>query len=82
MSAKNKKQNNQLNSYARFSGIAFQMIAIIGLGTFGGIKLDEYYPNKYRAFTLIGSLGSIAIALYMVIRRVTNFSKKQESSNE
>ena len=58
------------------------MFAIIGLGTFGGIKLDESYPNKYQAFTLIGSLGSIAIALFIVIRRVTNFSKNQESSDE
>lgn len=81
MKTKNKKQNNQLNSYARFSGIAFQMIAIIGLGTFGGIKLDEIYPNDYQAYTLILSLGSIAIAIYVVIRRVTNFSKKQESSD-
>lgn len=82
MSLKNKKPNNQLNSYARFSGMAFQMIAIIGLGTYGGIKLDDAYPNKFQAFTLIGSLGSIAIALYIVIRRVTNFSKKQNPDDE
>jgi len=82
VSTKNKKQNNQLNSYARFSGIAFQMIAIIGLGTFGGIKLDEFYPNDYQAYTLILSLSSIAIAIFVVIHRVTNFSKKQESSDE
>ena len=76
------KPKNQLNSYARFSGIAFQMIAIIGLGTYGGIKLDEKYPNKFHAFTLIGSLGSIAITLFIVVRRVTNFSKKQNSLDE
>jgi len=62
--------------------MAFQMIAIIGLGVWGGIKLDEMYPNEYHAYTLILSLSSIAIALYMVIRRVTNVSKKQNSSDE
>lgn len=77
----NQKKNNPLNTYARFSGIAFQMIAIIGLGVYAGIKLDEKYPNKYRLFTLILSLSSIGIALYTVIRQVTDFTKKQENSN-
>jgi len=52
------------------------MIAIIGLGTYGGLKLDEAYPNDYHTFTLICSLLSVAIALYIVIRRATNISDK------
>lgn len=82
VSTRNKKQSNQLNSYARYSGIAFQMIAIIVLGTYGGIKLDENYPNDYHTFTLICSLLSVAIALYIVIKRATNISKKQDLSDE
>ena len=76
-----QKPKEQLNSYARFSGIAFQMIAIIGLGVFAGIKLDENYPNKHSLFTLICSLTSIGMAIYFVINKVTNFSKK-DNSNE
>ena len=78
----NQKKNNPLNSYAQFSGMAFQMIAIIGLGVYGGIKLDEKYPNKYRMFTLLLSLFAIGIALYNVIRQVNDFSKKQQNSND
>ena len=52
------------------------MIAIIGLGVYAGIKLDEKYPNKYNLFTLICSLVAIGIALYFVIKKVTNISKK------
>lgn len=68
------KKINSVNSYARYSGIAIQMMAIIGLGTYGGIKLDDYYPNKYHAFTLICSLSAIAIAMYFVIKQVSNNS--------
>jgi len=75
-----QKQNkdSRINSYAKFSGIAFQMAAIIGLGSFGGVKLDEYYPNKYSVFTIICSLVSIGIALYYVIKQVTGFSNKED----
>ena len=75
-----QKQNkdSRINSYAKFSGIAFQMVAIIGLGSFGGVKLDEYYPNKYSVFTIICSLVSIGIALYYVIKQVTGFSNKED----
>ena len=75
-----QKQNkdSRINSYARFSGIAFQMTAIIGIGSFGGVKLDEYYPNKYSVFTIICSLISIGIALYYVIKQVTSFSNKED----
>jgi len=74
--AKSKKKN-RLNAYAKFSGIAFQMIAIIGLGTYGGIKLDERYPNDYSLYTLVLSFASVIIALIYVVRRVLQVSKNQ-----
>ena len=78
----NRKKSNPLNAYARFSAIGFQMIVIIGLGVFGGVKLDEKYPNKYRLFTIILSLLAIGGALYSVIRQVTDFSNKQKNSDD
>lgn len=73
------KSKNPINSYARYSGIAIQMIVIIGLGSWGGMKLDEAYPNDYYAYTLIFSLGSVALAMYMVIKQVANISKDQHT---
>ncbi len=58
------------------------MIAIIGLGVYGGIKLDEKYPNKYNLFTLFCSLTSIAMALCFVINKVSNISKKDNSNEQ
>ena len=77
-----QKPKEQLNTYARFSGMGFQMIVIIGIGVYAGIKLDEHYPNKYSLFTIICSLTSIGIALYLVIKQATDFSKKNNSNEQ
>jgi len=55
------------------------MIAIIGLGTYGGVKLDEKYPNKHSLFTIILSLASVGIAMYYVIKQVSFTSHKKNN---
>lgn len=70
-----QNQKDKLNSYARFSGIAIQMFAIIGVGTFIGVKLDEKYPNKHNLYTLILSLSSVIMSIVYVIRRIIAGSK-------
>ncbi len=68
-------QKDKHNSYARFSGIAIQMFAIIGVGTFVGVKLDERYPNPHNLYTLSLTLGSVIISIIYVIRRIIAASK-------
>ena len=60
-----KKQG--LNNYARYSGMAFQMLAIILLGVFSGFKLDSWLHLK-PLFTIICSLASVIMAIYFVTR--------------
>jgi F0F1-type ATP synthase assembly protein I len=48
--------------------MAFQMAGIIGLGCWGGYKLDQYYHNTNSVFTIILSLLSIFAALYIVLK--------------
>lgn len=69
------KEKSPYSTYVRYSGIAIQMIAVIGLGSYGGLKLDEIYPNDYHAYTLICSLASVAIAMYLLIHQVSGSSK-------
>jgi len=71
-----RKQKDQLNTYAKFSGLAFQMCGIIAAGTFVGIKLDEKYPNESNWFTLGLSLFSVIGAIVYVIRRIIAGSKE------
>ena len=48
---------------------------IIGGGVFLGIWLDKKYPNEYSGFTIGISLLGVFIALYQVIRKVSQLSK-------
>ncbi|WP_156113364.1 AtpZ/AtpI family protein [Wocania ichthyoenteri] len=73
-----QKPKRQLNTYARFSGLAIQMFAIIGVGTFIGYKLDENYPNKHSLFTLFGALSSVIISIIYIIRRIIATSKEEQ----
>jgi len=77
-----QKKKERLNNYARFSGVGFQMLATIGVGVWGGIKLDNVYPNNYQVFTVICSLISIGVALYLVIKQVTKFSNQKNNTND
>ena len=70
-----KGQKDKLNNYARFSGIAIQMFAIIGIGTYAGVKLDEFYPNEHNLYTIILSLLAVVLSIVFVIRRIIAASK-------
>lgn len=57
-----KEEKNPWNDYIKYSGIAFQMLAVIGLSAWGGIKLDEKFnssPLFIILLTFIGIFGSI-----------------------
>ena len=47
------------------------MLAVIVIGVFIGLKLDEIYPNQYSAFTLIFALISISLSIYYTISQVS-----------
>ena len=58
------------NNLARFSGMGFQMLATIGLGTWAGVALDNWQGNKIPGWTLALSLLSIGASLYNFIRQL------------
>jgi len=61
----------QANNFAKYTGIAFQMLATIGLFTFIGYKIDENQGHDKSTFAaLLGFLGVIA-SLFMVVRSLT-----------
>ena len=72
---KNQKKppNKGLDNFARYSGIAFQMIGIILLTTFGGVKLDKLTGWETPVFTIVLSLLGVFAAIYISIK---DFLKK------
>jgi hypothetical protein len=57
-----------LEGYARYTNLAFQMFAIIGIGIFAGVKLDEWLNFSFPVFTLIFSILSVSAAIYSAIK--------------
>ncbi|MFO0321486.1 MAG: AtpZ/AtpI family protein [Bacteroidota bacterium] len=57
-----------LNAYAKYSSLGIQMALIISIGCYGGYRLDNYFHNTTKIFTIILSLSSIALALYVVLK--------------
>ncbi len=53
--------------------MAFQMVAIILVGVFGGIKLDQIVNMEFPLFTLILSILSVALAIYYSIKDFIKF---------
>lgn len=72
-----QRPERQLSNYALYSGLIFQMMAIIGLGVVVGYKLDEKYPNKHQLFTVILSLLSVVLSVFYVVRRIIAISKEE-----
>lgn len=70
-----KCQNDKLNNYAYYSGLVIQMMAIIGVVTFIGIKLDEKYPNEKNLYTLGLTLTGVVVSIVYVIKRIIANSK-------
>ena len=62
------KRNKAAHTYMRLSGIGFQMAAIIGLGAYGGWWGDQRTGWAFPVFTLVGSLGGVAIAMYILFK--------------
>ena len=68
-----KKQNlpkKPLNNYAKYSGMAIQMAAIIVGGVLGGVELDKYLKLSFPIFTLVLTLLSVFLAIYYFIRDI------------
>ena len=57
--------------FIKYTNIAFRMIIIILVGVFAGVKLDAYLNMETSIFTLIFSLSAVILAMYVIIREIT-----------
>ena len=69
------KKESPIHQYAVYSNLAFEMGAVIALGVFGGVKLDKLL-NISPLFTVLCSLASIAVSMFLVIRSLTKPKNK------
>lgn len=69
----NKKPKNQLNKFARFTGVAFQMGATIFAGNWLGKYIDQTCDTNYEN---IITLLAVFASMYLVIIQVIKASKE------
>ena len=73
---KNEQNENEagkeVNSYAKYTGLAFQMIVVIGVFALAGYKIDEATHHITKWATAALSLAGVFISLFIVIRSVKN----------
>lgn len=60
-----------LDTYVKYSGIGFQLVAIIIAGVYAGVKLDEYLKMSFPLFKLSLSLISVSFSMYYLIKKLS-----------
>lgn len=70
MNQKKKKNNpkNRFDSFIGYSSLGFEMIAIIGLFTFAGYKIDQWMENEFKGFTFGLMVLSVVVAIVYGVR--------------
>ncbi|WP_411274283.1 AtpZ/AtpI family protein [Daejeonella sp.] len=63
-------QKRALGSYAKYTGVAFQMMAIIGASAFIGYKIDQYYDHKTQWVTALACVLGVCLSIYQTIRQL------------
>jgi F0F1-type ATP synthase assembly protein I len=61
-------QNKGIKDFAKYSGMAFQMISIILVTVWGGVKLDKLTGWHTPVFTIVLSLLGVFAAIYTAIK--------------
>lgn len=65
-----ESEKKALRGYAKYTGVAFQMMAIIGAFAFIGYKIDQYYDHKPQWVTAIACVLGVCFSIYQTIRQL------------
>ncbi|MDD2306396.1 MAG: AtpZ/AtpI family protein [Prolixibacteraceae bacterium] len=66
---KYQKPKKKLDDFIRYSSLAFEMIVIMGVGTWSGTLIDQWIGFKFPVFTLVLMILSVIGAVYHVVRK-------------
>jgi ATP synthase protein I len=62
------RSQNPINEYVKYSGLAFQMAALILLGYWLGSKIDKWLDLSIPVFTIILILVFLSLTFYSLIK--------------
>lgn len=73
-------QGNPAN-YVKYFGLAFQMCAIIGLGTWAGLKVQERSAMNFPIWVLLFCFVSIFISFYQLFKSLKSDERNSGGKN-
>ncbi len=77
-----KYEKNGFRKYGAYSSLVFQMLVIIGLGFWGGKKLNDYFDIKNNLLTVgIGFLG-LGLSMYNTVKNLNRINKSEDENNK
>lgn len=68
--------NIGFRQYGIYSGIVFQMLATMGLGFWGGRKVNDWLEVSSNLLTVGIGFAAMSLALYNLITRLNKIQKK------
>jgi len=74
MKPKSQNKKSTIDNFIRYSSLGFEMMAIIGILTFAGYKIDQWMKNDFKGFTLGLMILSVIVA---IIHGTKNLLKKK-----
>lgn len=63
MNPNQENKKKKFDNFIRYSGLGFEMMAIIGGFTFLGFKIDQWLKNDFKGFTLGLAIFSVIAAI-------------------
>jgi F0F1-type ATP synthase assembly protein I len=64
-----KEPKKKFDDFIRYSNLAFEMVAIMGAGTFSGWLIDNWLELKFPIFLLVFMVLSVVGAIFYAIRK-------------
>lgn len=65
-----QKNKKKFDTFIRYSSLAFEMMAMIALGTFAGYKADQWLNNEFKWATLVMMVLSVVGSVIYFIRKL------------
>ena len=63
----NEKKDGGVKPYLKYSGLAFQMIGVMVIAAWAGVKLDEHFATENPWFTIGLLLVAVIASMALVI---------------
>ena len=64
-----------LRQYGVYSAVVFQMLATMGLGFWGGKKINDYYEIESNLLTVAIGFTAMGLAFYNLLKQLKNIQK-------